>query len=121
VDTLTRPRLLLAFRLLLVAAAIFAVTMALLPHPPKSPVEGDKWNHMLAFGTLTLLWVLAFPRAPLHRIGERLSFLGALIEVFQSIPALHRDCDVIDWAADTYVVVCVLVLVRIVRGPVSTP
>ena len=115
------PRHLLVFRILLVAAAVLATTMALLPHPPQSPIHGDKWNHMLAFGTLALLWTLAWPREPLHRIGERLSFLGALIEVFQSIPALHRDCDVIDWLADTYVVVCVLILVRIVRGRASTP
>ena len=35
------------------------------------------------------------------RIGERLSFLGALIEVLQAIPELHRDCDIRDWIADT--------------------
>ncbi|NJR78239.1 hypothetical protein [Sphingomonas corticis] len=103
-------------RILLVAALIGAVAMALTPRPPSLHV-GDKWQHMAAFGTLTILAVAGFPRSPLHRIGERLSFLGALIEVFQSIPAIGRDCDVMDWLADTYVIVGVLIVVRIVRGP----
>ena len=102
--------------LLLVLATVFAVTMALLPHPPHVMGNApDKIQHMTAFGTLTILYAAAFPRASLLRIGERLSFLGALIEVFQSIPALHRDCDVMDWIADTAVIVGVLLVVRIVR------
>lgn len=108
------------WRVLLVAATLFAVTMALLPHPPDLNIR-DKWQHMSAFGALTFLSVLSFPSTPLTRIGERLSFLGALIEVFQSIPAVHRDCDVMDWLADTYVIICVLILFRIVRGPASAP
>lgn len=104
------------FRVLLVAAAIFAVVMALLPHPPQVPGHiGDRWQHMAAFGTLTTLAVLGYPQASLLRIGERFSFLGALIELFQSIPALRRDCDVMDWLADTFVIVVVLVITRIVR------
>jgi hypothetical protein len=71
---------------------------------------------MAAFGTLTLLSVLAFPNSSLLRIGERLSFLGAMIEVLQSIPALHRDCDIMDWVADTTIIVGVLIVVRIGRG-----
>ncbi len=107
-------------RVALIVATVFALVMALTPHPISVPVK-DKWQHMAAFATLTALSVAAFPRAPLHRIGERLSFLGAMIEVLQSIPALHRDCDIMDWLADTYVIVCVLVLVRIVRGPALRP
>ena len=41
-----------------------------------------------------------------------LSLFGAVIEIVQSIPALHRDSDVLDWIADTAAVVVVLVLVR---------
>lgn len=104
-------------RILLVVALVGAVTMALTPRPPSLGNIGDKWQHMAAFGTLTILSVAGFPRSPLHRIGERLSFLGALIEVFQAIPAIGRDCDVMDWLADTYVIVGVLIVVRIVRGP----
>lgn len=96
-------------------ALAFAVTMALLPHPPQVPA-GDKYQHMAAFGTLTVLAAAGWTRTGLFRIGERLSFLGALIEVVQSIPALHRDCDVMDWVADTVVVAGVLLVVRLYRG-----
>lgn len=105
----------LIWRLILLAALVFAVTMAVLPHPPKVPIDSDKYQHMLAFGTLTILSVLAFPQTPLLRIGERLSFLGAMIEVVQSIPTLHRDCDIMDWVADTAVIIGVLVVVAISR------
>lgn len=110
------------WRVALIAATMFATTMALLPHPPTEHLDvGDKWQHMIAFATLTLLAVLGWPATPLHRIGERMSFLGAMIEVVQSVPALHRDCDIWDWVADTSVIVCVLVLTRLVRGPAARP
>ncbi len=106
----------MAARVLFWAALLFAVTMALLPHPPHVADRlGDKYQHMLAFGTLAVLAAIAWPRAELLRVGERLSFLGALIEVTQSIPALHRDCDIMDWVADTSVIVGVLVVVWLAR------
>jgi VanZ family protein len=94
-------------------AFVFAVTMALLPHPPHLPIDrfGDKFEHMLAFATLTVLARFAFPAMPALRIAERLSFLGALIEVTQSIPALHRDCDIRDWIADTLAILVVTGLI----------
>lgn len=102
------------FRALLVVAIVVAVTMALLPKPPHLPIDwlGDKFGHMLAFSTMAVLAALAYPNVRLPQIGERLSFLGALIEVLQAIPALHRDCDILDWAADTLVVAAVLLVVR---------
>lgn len=106
-------------RVLFVAALVFAVTMALLPKPPHTPADrfGDKFEHMLAFGTLTLLAGVGLPRAMLWRTAERLSFLGALIEVMQSIPALHRDCDINDWIADTLIIVAVTLVLTVVRRP----
>ena len=91
-------------------AMIFAVTMALLPKPPGLPIDalGDKFEHMLAFGVMAALAGLSFPQMPLPRIAERLSFLGAMIEVAQSIPALHRDCDIRDWIADTLAIGLIL-------------
>ncbi len=105
------------FRIALVGAVAFAVTMALLPKPPEMPIDpfGDKFAHMLAFATMALLAALAYPRMRLVRIGERLSFLGALVEVLQSIPALHRDCDIRDWVADTLAIVVVLAVVATIR------
>ena len=104
-------------RTALIVALVFAVTMALLPKPPHMPIDqfGDKFEHRLAFATIALLAALSFPTARLFRIGERLSFLGALIEVLQSIPSLHRDCDIRDWIADTLAITVVLLIVWIVR------
>lgn len=113
--TRTVPPRLLLLRGAMVAATLFAVTMALLPHPPQTVEVGDKYQHMTAFGTLALLAALAYPATPLVRIAERLSFLGALIEVFQSIPALHRDCDVMDWVTDTAAIAIVLTVIALVR------
>jgi hypothetical protein len=103
------------FLVALIVATVGAVTLALMPHPPSVGHISDKWQHMFAFGTLTILSVLAFPASSLLRIGERLSFLGAMIEVLQSIPSLHRDCDIMDWVADTTIIVAVLVVVAVAR------
>jgi len=108
-----RPFAFVAFWL----ALAFAVTMALLPHPPALPIDslGDKFEHSLAFATLTVLGTFAFPAMPRWRLAERLSFLGALIEVVQSVPALHRDCDIRDWIADTLAIVVTTVLIGLLR------
>jgi hypothetical protein len=104
------------FLAIFVAALVFTLVMAWLPHPPAVPwQEDDKFWHMTAFATLSVLASLAFPSAPLLRIGERLSFLGALIEVVQSIPALHRDCDIRDWIADTIAIAVTLAVVAGIR------
>ena len=99
-------------RLLFWLALIFAVVMADLPKPPKLMIDsfGDKFEHILAFSVLSALAALGFPAALRWRIAERLSFLGALIEVTQSIPTLHRDCDIRDWIADTVAIVVVTVI-----------
>lgn len=99
-------------RVLFWLALLGAVGLALMPHPPQLPTDrlGDKFNHMLAFATLAALAALGWPRAERLRVVERLSFLGALIEVMQAMPALHRDCDIRDWAADTVAIVAVTAL-----------
>ncbi|WP_425228795.1 hypothetical protein [Sphingomonas sp.] len=104
-------------RPLFVAALLFAFTMALLPHPPDIAHHlRDKYQHMIAFGTLSVLAAAGWPGASLLRIGERLSFAGALIEVCQSIPQLHRDCDIMDWAADTAIIAGVLLTIAAYRA-----
>lgn len=104
-------------------ALVFSVVMALLPKPPEMPSDrfGDKVNHILAFSALSALAALGLPQVPRWRVVERLSFLGALIEVFQSIPALHRDCDVKDWIADTVAVLVVTGLAALVLGKRENP
>jgi hypothetical protein len=107
-------------RILFWLALVFAVYMALTPRPPElAGGLGDKYQHMLAFGTLTILACAGHPQTQLLRIGERLSFVGALIEVVQSIPALHRDCDIMDWVADTAVAAGVLLVVWFGRSRVA--
>lgn len=101
-------------------ALIFAVTMALLPKPPAVMGEmGDKYQHMLAFAFLTVLASAGYPRARPLRVAERLSFVGALIEVLQSIPALHRDCQIMDWVADTAAILITLAVVTVFRKRTS--
>jgi len=93
-------------------ALAFASFIALDPTPPQViTLNNDKLGHMLAFGTLALLGALSFRRVDLLRLGERLSFVGALVEVLQAIPALHRDCDIRDWIADTAAIALVLLSV----------
>jgi len=99
-------------RLLFWLALAGAVVLALMPQPPQLPTDrfGDKFNHILAFATLAALAALGWPRAEKLRVVERMSFLGALIEVAQAMPVLHRDCDIRDWAADTLAIVVVTVV-----------
>jgi hypothetical protein len=110
------------FRLLFLAAMVAAVLFALLPavDDPFASVW-DKLKHAVTFGVLAGVAAFAWRDTPLLRIGERLSFLGALIEVFQSIPALHRDCDPKDWIADTLAIVATLAVVKLsgLREPVQ--
>ena len=101
---------------LFLAALLFTLVMAWLPHPPSVPGNpNDKIQHIAAFACLSLLGATACPAFPLARLGERLSFLGAIIEVVQAIPALHRDCDIRDWIADTLAVIVVLSVFGAVR------
>src|SRR5215212_9586394 len=101
------------WRLLFWAAAAFAFVMAVLPHPPELPGSpSDKVQHIAAFATLGLLAAWAYAGTSTLRLIAGLSLFGALIELVQAIPALHRDSDPIDWLADTVACALVLLLVR---------
>lgn len=98
------------------AALIFAFVMAVLPKPPRVPGDpSDKIQHIIAFAVLAGLAAAAYPRAPLLKIGVLLSLFGALIELVQSIPVLHRDAEFADWIADTAAASLVLALAALVR------
>jgi VanZ family protein len=114
---LAQPRFLRAARVAFFAAAVFALVMALLPQPPYTPTGNlsDKLDHIIGFSTLAALATVAWPQAPRLLVIERLSFFGALIEVAQAIPALGRDCDILDWVADTLAVVVIVGLVALLR------
>lgn len=113
---LERPGFLLLMRIAFWLAVLLAVGLAILPQPPKLGMDslGDKFAHMLAFATLSVLAILAFPRASRWRMAERLSFLGALIEVVQALPVLGRDCDIRDWIADTLAIAIVMAVMHLV-------
>lgn len=102
-----------ARRLLFWAAAIFAFVMAVLPQPPELPGQpNDKLQHIAAFATLSVLGAWGYAEVSLLKLLAGLSLFGALIEVVQAIPALHRDSDVKDWIADTLACAVVLLVVH---------
>lgn len=96
-------------RLIFAAAVAFTLYSAFAPTrfaPHLLP--WDKAEHFVAFYVLALLAALALPHTRIVRIGVVLSLLGAAIELAQSIPFVHRDGDVFDWAAETIAILCAL-------------
>jgi hypothetical protein len=98
--------LLLLARIGFVAALLFTFYSAVIPPTHALQlVPWDKAEHFIAFYGLTGLAVAAFPKRHLLLVAGSLSFFGALIEVVQGLPFVHRDEDVWDWVADT-VAIC---------------
>lgn len=84
------------------AALLFTFYSAVIP--PQHAVQlvpWDKAEHFIAFYALTGLAAAAFPRRHLLVIAIALSGFGALIEIVQGLPIVHRDKDFWDWVADT--------------------
>jgi hypothetical protein len=104
-------------RALLIFTIGLIVFLALNPvrHEIMFDRASDKFNHVLAFVTISVLSRLGYEKVSNLVIFERLSFLGAVIEVFQAMPSLHRDCDWKDWVADTIAVALTLVLIEVFR------
>ncbi len=104
------PRLQLVWAARLAFAAALAATLwfAFAPSrggPPLLP--WDKAEHYLAFFVLTGLAMAAFPKVPFVFVAAGMSALGAVIELVQGMPFVHRDCDVWDWVADTFAILSV--------------
>lgn len=93
------------------AALVFTLIMALLPNPPDLPVTSDKLQHAGAFVTLAVLAAVAYRAARPIYLLIALSVFGAMIEVLQAIPALHRDSDPLDWLTDTIAAGLVIVAI----------
>jgi hypothetical protein len=84
------------------AALIFTFYSAVVPSQQALQLAPwDKAEHFIAFYGLTGLAVAAFPRRNLFVIAALLSAFGALIEIVQGLPIVHRDRDFWDWVADT--------------------
>ena len=91
------------------AALLFTFYSAVIPpsHAIRL-VPWDKAEHFIAFYVLTGLAAAAFPRRSVWVIAASLSAFGALIEVVQGTPIVHRDMDFWDWVADTLAVAAAL-------------
>jgi hypothetical protein len=106
------PRISLLIRLtqaVFLAAVIFTFYSAVIP--PRHAVQfvpWDKAEHFIAFYALTGLGAAAFPRRRLWVIAVLLSLFGALIEIVQGLPIVHRDRDFWDWVADTLAILAAL-------------
>ncbi len=89
--------------------------MALLPKPPALPLQpGDRIQHMMAFATLAVLAAAGWRERRLVTLLAWLAGFGAAIELFQAIPALNRDCDLMDWIVDIGAAVGALCATRLV-------
>jgi len=89
-------------RLVFFGALIFTFYSAVMPPPLVLHLAPwDKATHFIAFYVLTGLAVAAFPRQNLFVVAALLSAFGALIEIVQGLPMVHRDKDFWDWVADT--------------------
>jgi hypothetical protein len=106
------PRISLLIRVaqaVFIAAVIFTFYSAVIP--PRHALQlvpWDKAEHFIAFYALTGLGVAAFPRRRLWVIAVLLSAFGALIELVQGLPLVHRDRDFWDWVADTLAIFAAL-------------
>lgn len=95
-------------------AVLTTVLFAWTPHSP-TLIPNDKLQHLLAFVVLALLTRLSYPAVAWQVTGLALVALGALIEIVQAIPVLHRNCDIYDWYADVAAVVLGLVIATAIR------
>ena len=100
-----------AFILAFWLAVIFAYVAAILPAKEAPHVSTwDKLNHMAAFFTITFLGRVAYPRVKALPLFGLIAGFGALIEVSQAIPFIHRDAEWADWIADIVATVAGLLL-----------
>ena len=84
------------------AALLFTFYSAVIPpEHALQLVPWDKAEHFIAFYALTGLAAAAFPKRHILVIAALLSAFGALIEIVQGLPIVHRDRDFWDWVADT--------------------
>lgn len=90
--------------------------MASLPNPPDLPASpSDKTQHVLTFASLMSAGMLAFPRLSAVRLWLALVGYGALIELVQAIPALHRDSDWVDLLVDAAAALAAGIVMAAVR------
>ena len=92
-------------------AALFAYVEAIVPAHDQIELNAwDKVNHMAAFFTITFLARAAYPRLPVFRLFVMMAAFGALIELSQALPFIHRDAEWDDWFADLFATLVGLII-----------
>ena len=93
-------------------AALFAFVMATLPYPVEFPTS-DKVQHMAAFFVITLLGCAGYRGLPRVKLMLAMFAFGAMIELVQLVPELHRDSEWSDWLADIVAVLAALAVAHL--------
>lgn len=83
------------------AATALVLYMALRPVPDTPGGIWDKAQHFIAFYVLAGLGALGFAKRSTWLLAVGLVVLGALIEILQGTPLIHRDAEFFDLVADT--------------------
>lgn len=95
-----RPALLLLRVVLWIAMAV-GLYEALRPVPVGPPGQyADKIEHFVCFYLLTGAALLAYPRLKAAWLVAIAAACGAGVEALQSLPAIGRDAEFLDWVAD---------------------
>jgi len=105
------------------AGIVFSVALSVTLYKAFAPLRQggaglfpwDKADHFSAFFVLTGLAMVALPRQPLWRIAAGMAFVGAAIEVIQSLPFVGRDGDVWDWIAELCAISAVYAVILAAR------
>ncbi len=114
---LTYRSFILLIRLALLGAAAGTLACALTPLASHLPVASywDKLNHGFAFAVLSVLCGLAFPQLRARFMAPALLGFGALIEILQAIPAVHRSAEFGDLLADAAGIAVGFALINVLR------
>ena len=94
------------------AAIACSYVMAIIPHAPQV-VSSDKAQHMLAFGTIAFFGRLAYGRTSALALFAICTGFGALIELSQALPMIHRDASWGDLLADAIATVVALAIANL--------
>lgn len=98
-----------AFKAAFWLAVALTLFFALVPQPPQVlPLTSDKVQHALAFAVLSVSCLLAYPGLARLPMFLALAGFGGAIELAQTIPALNRSGDLLDWLVDMAAVAVVL-------------
>lgn len=92
------------------SAVAFTFLCAVAPAERLYLADRDKLEHFVAFFTLTVLAIVAYPRRALAVTGMKLLAFGALIEVVQALPTIGRDGDLSDLLTDGAAIAMVAML-----------